>query len=176
MTLMTDTAGRTLPDIERPDPKRMRVYGDLMFLAFRSPRHSRMPVGQLRSYFEPPVLSGQFRIFRFDGVARGMFTWAWLSEEAERRLVSGGVLNPEDWNSGQRLWIVDFIAPYNGLTQSMVRWIMEPGHFTDGRFFYRRVSEANQTRRVVCVDFYGETKAEVYTEREFLELDATDPF
>lgn len=171
---MVDTNGLTLPGIECPDTEQLRAYGDVLFLAFRSARHSQMAVGQLRHYFEPALRLGQFRIFRFDGVARGMFTWGWLSEDAERRLILGETLQPEDWNSGKRLWIIDIIAPYQGLTHSMVRWIMQPGHFTDGRFFFRRIDGSNQTRRIVCVDMYGERLAKVYSESAFLKTCASD--
>ena len=168
MTALTDARGRALPDIESPDPERVRAYGDMMFLAFRSPRHSRIAVSQLRSYIEPPLLLGQFRIFRFDGVARGMYTWAHLDGEAERRLITGEALRPEDWNSGDRLWIIDLIAPYRGLTASMVRWIMEPGHFTTQDFWFRRVSDDNETRRVVHIDFRRRNLSRVLTEEAFL--------
>lgn len=171
---IVDSVGQRLPDIECPDPQLLQAYGDVLFLTCRSARHSRMSLGQMRSYFEPPLHRGQFRIFRFDGVPRGMFTWAWLNEDAERRLVLGEALQPGDWTSGNRLWIVDIIAPYRGLTRSMVRWIMKPGHFTDGRFFFRRVSETNDTRRIVCVDLYGEKLGKVYSEAEFLASGASE--
>ncbi len=168
MTALTDANGHTLPEIECPGPERLRAYGDMMFLAFRSPRHARMPVAQLRSYLEPPLVLGQFRLFRFDGVARGLYTWGWLGPEAERRLVTGGQMAPEDWAGGDRLWIVDIMAPYRGLTQSMVRWIMKKGHFTDRDFFYRRVGDDNRTRRIVHIDFRREDLAKVYSEADFL--------
>ncbi|WP_412509619.1 toxin-activating lysine-acyltransferase [Roseovarius sp. SYSU LYC5161] len=172
MTALTDASGRPLPDIEVPGPERLRIYGDMAFLAFRSPRHARMPVSQLRAYLEPPLLLGQFRVFRFDGIARGLYTWGWLGQEAERRLVTGGQLTPEDWTSGDRLWIVDIMAPYKGMTRSMVRWIMEKGHFTDTDFFFRRVGDDDRTRRIVHIDFRRRDLAKVYSEADFLK--ATD--
>lgn len=168
MTVMTDAYGVALPDIESPSPERLRAYGDMMFLAFRSARHSRMAVSQLRSYLEPPLLLGQFRLFRFDGVPRGMFTWAWLSPEAERKLVTGEQFAAEDWNSGDRLWIIDMISPYNGLTASMVRWIMVRGNFTKDDFLFRRVSDDNQTRRIVHIDFRAPKLARTFSSEEFL--------
>lgn len=169
MTELHDSQGRKLPEIESPSPDRVRAYGDMIFLAFRSPRHAGMSVAQLRSYLEPPLHLGQFRLFRFDGVARGMYTWAWLNTEAERSLITGEQLKPEDWNSGERLWIIDIMAPYKGMTASMVRWIMEKGHFTDDDFYFRRVGDDNRTRRIVHIDFHRERLSKVYSEAEFLE-------
>lgn len=168
MTALTDDTGKTLPDIEAPTPDRLRAYGDMMFLAFRSPRHARMPVAQLRTYLEPPLLLGQFRLFRFDGVARGLYTWGWLGRDAERRLLTGEDLRPEDWNSGDRLWIIDIMAPYKGMTASMVRWIMQDGHFTEDDFYFRRVGDDNRTRRIVHIDFRRKHLARVWSEADFL--------
>lgn len=172
MTALTDAHGHTLPDIEAPSPDRLRAYGDMMFLAFRSPRHARMAVGQLRDYLEPPLLLGQFRLFRFDGVARGLYTWGWLDADAERRLITGDGLRPEDWTSGDRLWITDIMAPYKGLTASMVRWIMQDGHFTDKDFYFRRVDDRNRTRRIVHIDFRRDTLSKVWSEQDFLDRSA----
>lgn len=135
-----------------PSEDRLRVYGDMMFLALRSPHHQRMRVAILREAIEPPVLLGQYQIFRFDGIPRGMFTWARLTEDAERRFVRGGSLTPEDWSAGDRTWIIDLIAPYAGLTAAMVRWIMTPGHFCDSRFTFRRMRDGHPTGRIVRID------------------------
>lgn len=168
MSRLVDVHGVPLPEVEAPTPEKLRIYGDLLFLAFRSPRHAAMTVRTLRSYLQPAVESGQFRVFRFDDVPRGMFTWAHLGPEAERRLVEGLPLRLEDWNSGPRLWIVDLIAPYRGLTQSIGRWIRKPGNFTSTEFLFRRVAGDNATRRIVHVDFRKDRIGRVMTDAEFL--------
>lgn len=167
---LTDAKGAVLPAAEAPSEALLRAYGDMAFLAFRSPRHRAMAVADLRRYLEPPLTLGQFRLFRFDGVPRGMYTWAWLTDDAERRLIGGEGLSPEDWGAGDRLWIVDLIAPYRGLTASMVRWLMVPGHFTERSFLYRRVDGANRTRRIVHIDFCRARLAKVMDEARFLAL------
>lgn len=142
------------PDVEHPDADKLRVYGDIAFLAFRSPRHQRMPLGILRESIEPPVELGQFRIFRFDDIPRGVFTWARLDAGAERDYLTRGRLDPNAWNSGDRLWIIDLIAPYKGLAAGMVRWITTVGNFTDKDFRFRRVEGKDQTRKIVHIDFH----------------------
>ena len=168
MTRLVDVNGVALPEVEAPSAEKLRVYGDLLFLAFRSPRHAGMTVRTLRSYLQPAIESGQFRVFRFDDVPRGMFTWAYLNPEAERRLIEGAPLRPEDWNSGGRLWIVDLIAPYKGLMQSIGRWIRQPGNVTDSEFLFRRVRDGNATHRIVHVDFRKDRIGRVLSEVEFL--------
>jgi cytolysin-activating lysine-acyltransferase len=42
-------------------------------------------------------------------------SWALLNEEAEKRLISGQPrLRPGDWRSGDRLWLIDVVAPFGG--------------------------------------------------------------
>ncbi|MDM7930623.1 toxin-activating lysine-acyltransferase [Tabrizicola sp.] len=169
MTL-TDSAGRTLPVVETPPPDTLRLYGDVLFLAMRSPRHAAVPIAQLRAAFEPPLALGQVRVFRFDDVPRGLFTWAWFSEDAERRYVTGEALAPGDWQSGDRHWLIDMISPYRGLTANLVRWIMTPGNFAEREFLFRRVAEGNRTRRIVRIHLdRPDDKAEVMTEAAFLK-------
>lgn len=169
MARLVDSEGRPLPDIEAPTPERLRVYGDLMFLAFRSRRHARMNVSVLRTYLEPPIEAGQFRIFRFDDVPRAMYTWAWLDSEAERKLVTGVPLARSDWQSGDHLWIIDMIAPYPGLMGQIGRWIMQRGNFAEREFRFRRVDGENETRRIVHVDFDGKRLSRIYDGPEYLE-------
>lgn len=161
--------------VEFPSADKLRIYGDIAFLAFRSERHAAMPMGILRESIEPPVELGQFRIFRFDEVPRGVFTWAKLSAEAERNYVTTGRLDPNSWNSGDRLWIIDLIAPYRGLAKGMVRWITQPGNFTDNDFRFRRVQGKTTTRRIVHIDFHRrDGLSRVYDDAQSY-LAATDP-
>lgn len=168
MTKLKDSDGNPLPPAEAPTADRLRAYGDLMFLAFRSPRHARMNVAGLRTYLEPPLVAGQTRIFRFDDVPRAMYTWAWMNAEAERKLITGEPLAPEDWQSGENLWIIDLIAPYRGLTAQIVRWIMVRGNFSQRDFYFRRVGDANETRRIVHIDFDAPRLSRVYDADGFL--------
>lgn len=167
---LVDATGRTLPPVEAPDADKLRVYGDMTFLAFRSDRHRAMSLATLRHYLEPPIELGQFRIFRFDDVPRGMYTWAWLDQKAERKLIRGKPLDPQDWRSGDALWIVDLIAPYRGLTTSMVRFIMSPGNFTDDEFYFRRVRGADETRRIVHISFKRDRLSKVHDTDSFLAM------
>lgn len=170
MSALVDSSGTPLPDVESPSADRLRAYGDLSFLAFRSRRHARMSVAGLRTYLEPPLVSGQFRIFRFDEVPRAMYTWAWLDPAAERKLITGEPLAPQDWQSGERLWIIDLIAPYRGLTAQIVRWIMVRGNFAERDFRFRRVGDDNETRRIVHIDFDAERLSRVYDAQGYLDL------
>ena len=143
MPTLTDTAGVTLPESETPTDARLRAYGDFLFLAFRSDWHQRMTMANLRSAFETPIALDQYRIFRFDGVPRGLITWAWMNAEAERKYVSGDLLDPADWHSGDRLWLIDMIAPYKGLAG----WCPKPRFL---RVLGERAGSATRDLAAVC--------------------------
>lgn len=168
MTVLTDSKGLALPPEETPSDAALSALGDAFFLAGRSPRHAGMPVHALRAALEAPILLGQYKVFRFDDVPRGVITWARMSPEAEGRYVRGEPFQTGDWQSGDRLWLIDLIAPYKGLTASMVRWVMIRGNFTSREFLFRRVVGNRQTRKIVHIDFdRPEGKAKLLTPESF---------
>ena len=169
MRTLVDATGKELPQIEAPDPDKLRIYGDLFFLLLRSPRHATVGLSSVRLSFEPPLELGQFQLFRFDDVPRGIFTWARLSRDAERRMVGGEPLRPEDWNSGDAFWIMDLIAPYRGLAKSIVRGIMGPHGIPTDRFWFRRMENSDRRpERIVRIDKTARRKAKVMTAESFL--------
>ena len=51
----------------------------------------------------------------------GVAFWATVNEEMEERLAAGtSRLRPQDWKSGDRLWVVEVIAPFGG-AEEMVK-------------------------------------------------------
>lgn len=80
-------------------------------------------------------------------------SWAWMSEEAERRYLTQEtvVLPEEDWCNGDRMWFRDFIAPF-GHAEALFRLVREeifPHHVA--RFLWHRGNEKG--RRIKT--FYG---------------------
>ncbi|MEM0950191.1 MAG: toxin-activating lysine-acyltransferase [Pseudomonadota bacterium] len=162
------TGQKKSPRQEYPSPDKLRVYGDFAFLAMRSLHHSQMSMGQFRRAIEPAVELGQYRIWRFDDVPRAAITWAWLSEETERAFVRDRRLDPNAWDSGDRLWLVELIAPYPGLAHQIARWAMIPGQFAERSFTFLRVREGDDVRRIVEIDFERASKARIMTAEAFL--------
>ncbi len=169
MKKILDASGKPLPREEAPDAKLLRAYGDAMFLAFRSSYHNRMSVANLRLAFEPPLVLGQYRIFRFDEVPRAIFTWAFLSPEAERKHVQGKPLMPEDWNAeGGRMWVIDLIAPYRKLMPSLWNWAMVPGNVSKDGFRFCRHKTEDRNRKIVDIDFGRSGKTQrILTDKDF---------
>lgn len=98
-----------------------------------------------------------------------MFTWAYLSPQAERKYLTGGILDPNDWQSGNKLWIIDLIAPYPGLTAQIARWAMVPGNVTTEDFRFRRVVGEKVAKKIVHIDFRTpDGKADIMTAEDYI--------
>ncbi|MDE1147151.1 MAG: toxin-activating lysine-acyltransferase [Azospirillaceae bacterium] len=87
------------------------MFGELVWLLTQSPLHRQLKVADLEWLVMPPLLAEQYRIFRDGTKPVGVVTWAYLSEEAEGRLLSGQRPQVADWKSGDRCWIIDLVAP-----------------------------------------------------------------
>ncbi|GAB4528981.1 MAG: hypothetical protein Kow00133_17810 [Amphiplicatus sp.] len=111
-------------------PTVSHVLGEIVWLYSQSPTHKHFTIGDLEWMVMPAILLEQFRIFHGEKAPVGVAVWAWLSEEAERRLKDavaagrGARLKPDEWKSGDRLWVLDLVAPLatpdNKLVEAML--------------------------------------------------------
>ena len=111
------------------------ALGQIVWLLTQSPVHRELKLRDLEWSIMPAVLTEQFRIFRFGplpgadapdsatlvpGVTRegleqmplGVALWGRLSPAAETKVEAGERLDLKDWNSGDRLWLLELITPY----------------------------------------------------------------
>lgn len=62
----------------------------------------------------PPVKLRQYKIISNGTVPLAYASWAFLSPDAERRYIfDPSMIELADWNSGDRMWIIDFISPFS---------------------------------------------------------------
>jgi len=91
------------------------IVGDIVYLMMRSPFHKHLFLSDLEWLLIPPVRLKQMRIFRNEQMPLAYISWAYLTEEAEQRLLTTGVrIAPRDWNAGNRIWIIDNISVVEG--------------------------------------------------------------
>ncbi len=109
-----------------PPENRSKLLGEILSLMIVSPTHKNYRMAHFPSIVLPPVECNQFKIYRnAEQLPVGFTSWAFLSEEAERRLLDKTLLmRDEDWNSGEKLYFMEFIAPF-GHTKQMVRDLRE---------------------------------------------------
>ena len=91
------------------------VIPEVLWLLTQSPQHKFMFLADLEWYFLPPFRLRQFRVFHKDKAPIAYVSWAYVSDEVEERLKSGATrLKPEDWRSGENLWLIDLCVPFGG--------------------------------------------------------------
>ena len=98
------------------------IFGSAVWLWMHSAAHREAPLHTLSALLLPALKSRQFILASEGGKPVFYLSWAELSEEAERRyLTNPPVCMPEaDWKSGDRTWIVDWVAPF-GHSKAMTR-------------------------------------------------------
>jgi cytolysin-activating lysine-acyltransferase len=127
-----------------------QMLGEMVWLLAQSPTHKRFAIEELHWYLIPPLRLSQARLFfgtpdatkerpNPGPVPCGLALWALMSEDAEKRFVDAVTagrparLQPNDWNSGDRLWMIDLVAPFatqeNKQIQGLLTDLLENGLF-----------------------------------------------
>lgn len=97
------------------------VLGEIVWLMSQSPLHKQFFISDLEWLVMTPVLLQQFRLFYDKDKPIGVTFWATVNDEVEERLKAGtSRLRPQDWKSGDKLWVVEVIAPFGG-AEEMVK-------------------------------------------------------
>ncbi|MBV1887593.1 MAG: toxin-activating lysine-acyltransferase [Parvibaculaceae bacterium] len=114
-----DGAEASAPLVDQGEPKEARpetgltsLVGSIFLLMMSSPTHKNLLLSDMEWLVMPAVSSKQMRLIRHKDRPAAYVSWAFLSDEAEQRLLSHSPrLTPRDWNSGEKVWIVDLVAP-----------------------------------------------------------------
>lgn len=97
-------------------PTMATLLGEIVWLLTQSPAHRHLFITDLEWSVIPALKLRQVHLFRSKGRIVGLAIWAKVSEEVDKRLSSGiNRLAPNEWNSGENLWLVDIIAPLGGV-------------------------------------------------------------
>lgn len=114
------TLDTTISGAPAPAPTVASAFGEIVWLLAQTPAHRHSFIADLEWMVMPPILLGQFRLFRATDRLAGLALWAYLSDEAEARLNAGvGKLKPGEWKSGPHLWLVELIAPFGGAEEML---------------------------------------------------------
>lgn len=90
------------------------ALGSAVWLWMHSASHRDAPLHTLNALLLPALKSRQFVLALENGRPVSYVSWACLDEDAERRYLGNPAvcMRAEDWASGQRLWILDWVAPF----------------------------------------------------------------
>lgn len=98
-------------------PTVSHMLGEMTWLLSQSPLHNVLQLKDLEWLVMPALIHEQFYLFRDGDKPVGLALWAKCDEAAEKKL-EGGMIEPknrltlEQWVSGDRVWIVDLVAPF----------------------------------------------------------------
>lgn len=128
----------------------MSLLGEMVWLYSHSKIHQRWHIASVQQWLVPAIAHKSFRIYREKGKPVGLVTWTRLDAKTETAYVRNPAsLVPDHWNSGDRLWGLDFIAPF-GHTQMIVHDLRTNLFPTEvGRFL--RAKEGSDTLRIMYV-------------------------
>lgn len=98
-------------------PTVSHMLGEMTWLISQSPLHKGLAIGDLEWLVMPALIHEQFYVFRDGERPVGLALWAKCSEAAEKKLQAGMIepanrLSLEEWKEGDRIWLVDLIAPF----------------------------------------------------------------
>jgi cytolysin-activating lysine-acyltransferase len=90
------------------------ALGSAIWLWMHSSNHRDRALHTLNVLLIPAIKQRQFLLGSEAGRPVFFISWARLSPEAEQRYIRNNpLLMPEaDWNSGERLWFLDWVAPF----------------------------------------------------------------
>lgn len=95
-------------------PERFDELGKLCWLWMNSPLQLEWNLDAATRFLLPPVELRQFHLIERDGLPVAYCSWAWLTAQAEcAYMLNPAVIKLEDWQGGDRLWFVDWVAPFS---------------------------------------------------------------
>lgn len=92
------------------------IFGQVVSVFLQSPRHRHLLLADLEWRVIPAIALKQYRLVQHKGLPGGLpggfVSWALVNEEVEAQLRQPDFrLRPQDWKSGDRVWIVDVAGP-----------------------------------------------------------------
>jgi len=134
-----EESGRDGEASEESAPKKTlaTAVGEIAWLLSQSPTHRHsLFLADIEWLVMPPLTLSQYRLFHADGKPVGVAFWAFVSEVVEQRLSGGGRLSAAEWRSGDRVWLVELVAPFGGQDRMLAD--LRKTALADRRFCYTR--------------------------------------
>lgn len=90
------------------------AVGKIAWLWMNSPLHRPWPVDLLSRFVLPAIALNQYLLIEREGFPVAYCSWAFLNQSAEvKYMIDPSHIRTEDWESGDRLWFVDWVAPFS---------------------------------------------------------------
>ncbi len=96
-----------------PARSNSEVLGEILWLYSHSPIHRRLKLYEVEQFVFPAIKHQRYRIYKRNGIPIGYVGIARMAKEIEDAWLGGKyTLQPDDWVSGDRLWILQFVVPF----------------------------------------------------------------
>ena len=117
------------PKAQPANKSEAELFGAMVWLWMHSQTHARCPLHELHRLLLPALKTGQYVLALQDDSSQqpmGLMTWASLSAHTERRYLQSldKTLQAEDWQQGDRPWILDWVVPF-GHTRAMTKAVQQ---------------------------------------------------
>ena len=76
---------------------------------------------ELINYLKPSIQLNQYKKFYDNNELVGFVNWAYIHDLVEKRFKQTGKIKPNEWNSGNNLWLIEIVSIKN--TFKMMRWV-----------------------------------------------------
>lgn len=127
------------------------ILGKVAWLWASSPLHRDWSLSLLAVNVLPAIERNQYVLFVRDGFPVAFCSWANLNLENEIKYLNDVTsLTSEDWDSGDRKWFIDWIAPF-GDNDKLYKHMRE--HFPNELFRAIRIDPETRTGKVT--EFHG---------------------
>lgn len=117
MTLTTDTeqlAKFAAEQVQRV-VRKIPLLGPVSWLMMNDPASRLSFLADLEWRVMPPLILDQAKLYMNGETPTAFATWAYLSDSVVERYARAPFrLAPGDWKSGERIFLIDVIAPYGG--------------------------------------------------------------
>jgi cytolysin-activating lysine-acyltransferase len=118
------------------------VLGSVVWLWTQSDKHRHMPLQALHHLLMPAIKTGQYILASQHSGEQtqpvAYLAWANLDAKQEAHYVdNNNSLLPEAWNCGNRMWIIDWLAP-TGQSQPFASQVAQLLHSSTARALYHK--------------------------------------
>ena len=93
--------------------EKLPLLGPALWLFARDPMRRFTFVADMDWRLLPPLVLDQCKLYSREGMPWAFMTWARVSEAIDQRLrTSTPLIAPHEWKSGDKLWLIDVVAPF----------------------------------------------------------------
>lgn len=102
---------------------KLPILGPALWLYARDPVKKYMFLADTDWAVLPPIVLDQCRLYTKGGLPYAFLTWAFVNDVVDARLRSAEPkIAPHEWKSGDKLWLIDVVAPFGQLEETIGEW------------------------------------------------------